>query len=84
VGSAEAVFLPPLAFFGFALCLVYQRTGSLYPCMALHCMNNSVAFGVSQHWGWATLLLFVSALSVISLGALVVRATWTPAPAPAG
>jgi uncharacterized protein len=84
VGSAEAVFLPPLAFFGFALCLVYQRTGSLYPCMALHCMNNSLAFGVSQHWGWETLLLFVSALSVITMGALVVRAKWTPAPAHAG
>jgi CAAX protease family protein len=84
VGSAEAVFLAPLAFFGFALCLLYQRTGSLYPCMALHCLNNSLAFGVSQHWGWETPVLFVSALSLISLGALVVRATWTPAPAPAG
>jgi membrane protease YdiL (CAAX protease family) len=84
IGSAEAVFLVPLAFFGFALCLLYQRTGSLYPCMALHCMNNSLAFGVSQDWGWETVLLFVSALSIISLGALVVRARWTPAPAPAG
>jgi membrane protease YdiL (CAAX protease family) len=84
IGSAEAVFLVPLAFFGFALCLLYHRTGSLYPCMALHCMNNSLAFGVSQHWGWETVLLFVSALSVISLGALAVRARWTPAPAPAG
>jgi membrane protease YdiL (CAAX protease family) len=84
VGSAEAVFLAPLAFFGFALCLLYHRTGSLYPCMALHCMNNSLAFGVSQHWGWQTPVLFVCALSLISLGALVVRATWTPAAAPAG
>jgi uncharacterized protein len=84
LGSAEAVFLLPLAFFGFALCLLYHRTGSLYPCMALHCMNNSLAFGVSQHWGWETLLLFVTALSIISAGALLVRAAWTPAPAPAG
>ena len=84
VGSAEAVFLAPLAFFGFALCLLYHRTGSLYPCMALHCVNNSLAFGASQHWGWETLVLVVTALSLISLGALVVRTTWTPAPAPAG
>ena len=84
IGSAEAVFLVPLAFFGFALCLLKERTGSLYPCMALHCMNNSLAFGVSQDWGWETVVLFVSALSLISLAALVVRATWTPAPAPAG
>jgi uncharacterized protein len=84
IGSAQAVFLAPLAFFGFTLCLLYHRTRSLYPCMALHCMNNSLAFGVSQHWGWETLVLFVSALSIISLAALVVRATWTPSPAPAG
>jgi uncharacterized protein len=84
IGSAEAVFLAPLAFFGFAQCLLYDRTGSLYPCMALHCLNNSLAFGVSQHWGWETVLLFVCALSVISLGALLVRARWSPAPAPAG
>jgi uncharacterized protein len=84
LGSAEAAFLLPLGFFGFALCLLYHRTGSLYPCMALHCMNNSLAFGVSQDWGWETAVLFVTALSIITLAALVVRATWTPAPAPAG
>jgi uncharacterized protein len=84
LGSADAAFLLPLGFFGFSLCLLYHRTGSLYPCIALHCMNNSLAFGVSQDWGWEIGVLFVSALSLISLGALVVRATWTPAPAPAG
>jgi membrane protease YdiL (CAAX protease family) len=84
VGSAEAAFLLPLGFFGFALCLLYHRTGSLYPCIALHCMNNSLAFGVSQHWGWEIAVLFVTALSIITLAGVVVRAAWTPAPAPAG
>jgi CAAX protease family protein len=84
VGSAEAAFLLPLAFFGFALCLLRERTGSLYPGIALHCMNNSLAFGVSQHWGWEIPVLFVCALALISLVALAVRARWTPAPAPAG
>jgi uncharacterized protein len=84
LGSAEAAFLLPLAFFGFCLCLLYHRTGSLYPCIALHCMNNSLAFGISQDWGWETAVLFVTALSIITLAAFVVRATWTPAPAPAG
>jgi uncharacterized protein len=84
LGSAEAAFLLPLAFFGFALCLLRERTGSLYPGIALHCMNNSLAFGVSQHWGWEIAALFLCALTIISLVALAVRARWTPAPAPAG
>jgi len=84
VGSAEAAFLLPLAFFGFSLCLLRERTGSLYPGIALHCANNSLAFGVSQHWGWEIPVLFASALGLISLVGLAVRARWTPAPAPAG
>ena len=84
VGSAEAPFLLPLAFFGFSLCLLRERTGSLYPGIALHCFNNSLAFGVSQHWGWEILVLLVCALGIISLVMLAVRARWTPAPAPAG
>jgi membrane protease YdiL (CAAX protease family) len=80
-GSAEWQFLVPLAIFGFLLCLLRERTGSLYPCIALHCANNSLAFGVSQDWGWEIPVLLVAALSLIALAALVVRARWTPRPA---
>src|SRR6185312_14169487 len=49
--SASAQYLIPLGFLGFVLCLVRWRTGSLYPCMALHSINNSLALGVNQlHW----------------------------------
>jgi CAAX protease family protein len=84
VGSAEAAFLLPLGFFGFSLCLLRERTGSLYPGIALHCMNNSLAFGVSQHWGWEIPVLFACSLGLIALAGLTVRARWTPAPAPTG
>jgi uncharacterized protein len=83
-GSADAEFLPPLAFFGFALCLLRERTGSLYPCIVLHCANNSLAFGVSQDWGWEIPVLFAVSVTLISLAAVLVRARWEPAPAPAG
>jgi membrane protease YdiL (CAAX protease family) len=79
-GSADWEFLLPLAVFGFVLCLLRERTGSLYPCVVLHCANNSLAFGVSQDWGWEIPVLFVAALSLISLAALAVRARWTPTP----
>src|ERR671931_151315 len=75
IGSADAELLLPLAFFGFVLCVLRERTGSLLPCIVLHCANNSLAFGVSQDWGWEIPVLFVSALAIITLVALVVRAT---------
>lgn len=35
--------VPPLIFFGFVLCLLYERTGSIVPCIVLHMLNNSIA-----------------------------------------
>jgi hypothetical protein len=84
VGSADAALLPPLAFFGFVLCVLRERTGSLLPCIVLHCANNSLAFGVSQDWSWQIPVLFLSALALITLTALTVRARWSPAVAAAG
>jgi membrane protease YdiL (CAAX protease family) len=35
--------VPPLIGFGFVLCLLYEKTGSIVPGMMLHALNNSVA-----------------------------------------
>lgn len=35
--------VPPLMFFGFVLCLLYEKTGSIVPGMLLHMLNNSIA-----------------------------------------
>lgn len=35
--------VPPLIFFGLVLALLYERTGSIWPCILLHMLNNSVA-----------------------------------------
>jgi len=57
-GSADAVFLVPLAILGFMLCVVREQTGSLLPCIALHAINNALAFAITEDWsGGATLLL---------------------------
>lgn len=52
VASAPIGFIVPLATLGVILCLLYERTGSLYPCMALHALNNSIAFGVGDGRAW--------------------------------
>jgi uncharacterized protein len=66
-GSAPAVDLLPLAVLGFGLCLLYRYTGSLYPCIAAHSLNNSLAFGSLEDWGWQIPVLAGSALALIWL-----------------
>ena len=67
--SAQPEFLIPLGFLGFVLCIVRWRTGSLYPCMALHAINNCIALGVNElNWnGGKIVALTVGALAVIAL-----------------
>jgi membrane protease YdiL (CAAX protease family) len=69
-GSAPVVDLVPLAGLGFGLCLLYRYTGSLYPGIAVHSLNNSLAFGGLEGWGWQILLLMAAALALIWLLAL--------------
>lgn len=65
--SAPAVDLLPLAALGVALCLLYRWTGSLYVCIAAHSVNNSLAFGGQEGWGWQIPVLLVAALATIWL-----------------
>lgn len=71
-GSAPALDLAPLAALGFGLCLLYRYTGSLYPCMAAHSLNNSLAFAALEHWGWQAPVLMAASLAAIA--ALVLAA----------
>jgi uncharacterized protein len=66
-GSAPVVDLVPLAALGVALCVLYRRTGSLYPCIAGHSLNNSIAFGALEGWGWQIPVLMGSSLALIAL-----------------
>lgn len=83
-GSAPAIDLIPLAALGFGLCVLYRYTGSLYPCMAAHSLNNSLAFGSLESWGWQIPVLMVSALAAIALLAVALRRAGviTPPPEP--
>lgn len=46
-GTRPWQYLVPLVLFGVILCLVFQRTRSLWPCVGLHGANNLLAFGLS-------------------------------------
>jgi hypothetical protein len=80
-GSALSQDLIPLGFLGFVLCLVRWKTRSLYPCIALHSLNNSLALGATQfHWNGAEIVgLMIGSLAVI--GAFTLPLARSPAPA---
>ncbi len=44
-GAEGLLIVPPLAALGLMFCLVLERTGSLYPVIALHALNNALAYG---------------------------------------
>jgi membrane protease YdiL (CAAX protease family) len=84
-GSAPALDLVPLAGLGFGLCLLYRYTGSLYPCIAAHSLNNSLAFSSLEGWGWQAPVLMIAALAVIAALVLAAKRVGVIAPAaPAG
>lgn len=64
--SSPVAFLVPLAILGVGLCLLYQYSGSLYPCIALHAANNTVAVGHLEGWGGLVLPIMIATV----LGAL--------------
>jgi uncharacterized protein len=74
------LIVPPLAFLGFVFCLIYERTGSLFPVIALHAINNCVAYAGQVHDGWE---ISVVAGPLMLLGlVLASRALPRAAPAP--
>jgi membrane protease YdiL (CAAX protease family) len=56
-GADALLILPPLGALGFMFCLVYERTGSIYPVIGLHALNNAIAFGVTVEDASVSLIL---------------------------
>jgi len=51
-GVEGLLLVPPLAVLGLIFCLVYEKTGSLWPVIAMHAFNNAVAYAVQADGGW--------------------------------
>ncbi len=61
-----------LSLFGGALCLLYVRTGSLYPCIGAHAINNCLAFSVAEG------LAVLEAIAVFAGTAVVITVVLWP------
>jgi membrane protease YdiL (CAAX protease family) len=48
-GSQTLSVLPVLAALGFVFCMLYERTGSIVPGIAVHAVNNSISYAVTVH-----------------------------------
>ena len=66
-----------LVILGVLLCLLYQRTGSLLPCIALHAINNAISFAATKDVPWAAAVAIVLACAG---GAVAVAAAVTDRP----
>jgi membrane protease YdiL (CAAX protease family) len=56
-GADALLITPPLAVLGFVFCLVYEKTGSLWPVIGLHAFNNAIAYGVAVEDAGVSLVL---------------------------
>lgn len=68
---AAPIQLIALGAFGVGLCLLYWRTQSIIPCMALHALNNSITFGATKDLDAG---LF-AAVVVLSVGTVIAGGT---------
>jgi uncharacterized protein len=77
-GSDGLLIVPPLATLGFIFCLVYERTRSLYTVIALHSINNSLAYVAQADGGAVSAVLGPLMVLACALGPRLQR----PAPSP--
>jgi membrane protease YdiL (CAAX protease family) len=66
-----------LIILGVLLCVVYQQTGSLLPCIGLHAVNNAISFSATKSVPWPEAVLIVLACTG---AAVAVAAAFTQRP----
>jgi uncharacterized protein len=81
--AADALLiLPPLALLGFIFCLVYERTGSLFPTIALHALNNAIAYAVQADGGGVSAVLGPAMITACLVVPRLLPRAPRPMPAP--
>jgi hypothetical protein len=77
-GEDGLLIVPPLAALGFVFCLVYERTRSLFPVIALHATNNALAYAAQADGGAVSAVLWPLMMGFCLLTPKLLK----PAPAP--
>ena len=81
-GAEALLLLPPLALLGFIFCVVYEKTGSLFPVIGMHAFNNSVAYAATADGGWqVSVVVGPLVLAACLLAPRFFRPSAPPAPA---
>jgi membrane protease YdiL (CAAX protease family) len=70
-----------LCVFGISLCLLYQVTGSLLPCLALHALHNSITFSYTKGLPWWGYIGVIAASCLVVLAAGLAASRYRPATA---
>ena len=71
--------LPVFVFLGFVFCWVVERTGSLYPSIAMHALNNTIAYAMLTRLSDVV----PGVIGALALAGVVAAARLAPAPGPA-
>ncbi len=77
-GPETLALIAPLAVLGTLFCLLYERTGSLYPAIAFHVINNAIALAVTAEASAAPLFAAITATFALTACAVLSR---SPSPA---
>lgn len=65
-GPETLSLLPVLAVLGVVFCLLYERTGSLYPAIAVHAVNNTIAFAAGSDAAQAPLVAAIAGVLALA------------------
>jgi membrane protease YdiL (CAAX protease family) len=65
-----------LIILGVLLCVVYQQTGSLLPCIALHAINNAISFAATKSIPWPEAVVIVLACTGAAVAVAAAVTQW--------
>jgi uncharacterized protein len=67
------IAVPVISILGFIMCLLYERTGSLYPCIAVHAAHNTLVALLGSDAAAGPVFATIGALTVAACVAAAAR-----------